>query len=122
MRNRRRISVKRTLQMASAQRYMCGCGKPGCWLEVTGGWHKEHGLALGLCGADELHNISLWNSVCHKPKTARDIKMMRKADRQRRFHKTGRGRARKGPAMKSRGFNKAFKRKLDGTVVPREGR
>ncbi|MGP1257088.1 MAG: hypothetical protein ACTS10_21920 [Kiloniellales bacterium] len=118
---RKHISKRTRLQMASDQRYQCGCGEPGCWLEVTGGWENEHGLALALGGTDTPENRSLWNRTCHRGKggkTSRDIKMIRKADRQRRYHETGRSRARKGPPMKSRPFREW--RRFDGSIVRRK--
>ena len=115
---RKHISRKARLQMASDQRYQCGCGTPGCWLSVDGGWEVDHVLALALGGADERANWSLQNRTCHRgknSKTSRDVNMIRKADRQRRYHETGRSRTRKGPPMKSRPFREW--RRFDGSIV-----
>ena len=115
---RKHISRKARLQMASDQRYQCRCGTPGCWLSVDGGWEVDHVLALALGGADERENWALLNRACHRgraSKTSRDVTMIRKADRQRRYHKTGRSRTRKGPPMRSRGFTGW--RRFDGSIV-----
>ena len=107
MTRRKHISKRARLQMASDQRYQCRCGTPGCWLSVDGGWEVDHVLALALGGADERENWALLNRACHRgraSKTSRDVTMIRKADRQRKYHETGRSRARKGPPMRSRGF------------------
>lgn len=121
MTRRKRISCKARLQMASEQHYQCRCGAPGCWLAVDGGWEVDHVVALALGGADERENWALLNRACHRgraSKTSRDVTMIRKADRQRKYHETGRSRARKGPPMKSRPFREW--RRFDGSIVRRK--
>lgn len=117
MTRRKRISRKGRLQMASDQRYRCGCGSPDCWLSVDGGWEVEHFIPLALGGSDEPENRSLWNRACHRLKTSVDLARIAKAKRQQRYHETGRSRARKGPPMRSRGFQGW--RRFDGSIVRR---
>lgn len=62
-------------------------------------WDHRHAHALD--GPHEVDNIRPVHYDCHKGKTKRDVKAIRKADRIARG-----GRKRKGPPMKSRPFSK----------------
>jgi hypothetical protein len=82
----------------------------------------DHVLALALGGADTVENICAMHRSCHRGhdgKTSRDIRMVRKADRQGKAHRGEK--KRKGRALQSRGFDKRFRKRMDGTVVRRDG-
>lgn len=78
-------------------------------------WDVEHPRALGLGGADDASNWLPAHKDCHAGKTAQDIRIMRKADRQMKAAagvKTSRN-----PLPGSK--RSKWKRKMDGTVVER---
>lgn len=78
-------------------------------------WDVEHITPKALGGTDDASNLKPAHKDCHKPKTASDIKSIRKADRS---------------AKKAAGIRKAsqwqtgrhsrLKRRMDGVVVDRE--
>ena len=73
-------------------------------------WDLEHGLAIALGGSDTDDNMFLAHTKrCHKEKTAVDIGMIRKADRQRARHL----------GAKPRRPQSKWKRRVDGSVVLR---
>ena len=84
---------------------------------ATSDLQLEHELPDGLGGPPTEENLRLLCVACHAPKTRRDVKVIAKADRQRKYHQTGRSRAPKGPPMKSRGFREW--RRFDGSIVRR---
>lgn len=60
-------------------------------------WIVEHPKARGLQGSDDIREMKPAHVDCHKPKTAEEIAIMRKADR---MGKSLRGiKRRKGPPM-----------------------
>lgn len=75
----------------------------------------DHELPLCLGGADTLDNLRAVTAEAHLRKTVGDVAMKAKADRQRKHHETGRGRARKGRPMQGRGFTGW--RRFNGEVV-----
>lgn len=54
----------------------------------------DHIIPLGLGGENTPDNWAALCPGCHKTKTRADVKRIAKAKRQRRFHETGRSRAR----------------------------
>ncbi len=113
----RRLTPSQKAQILERQAWTCGCGR-GCDLRGQA-VEYDHMIPLALGGADSLENIQALLYECHKAKTALDVRRIRKADRQRKHHETGRSRARKGAPMQSRGFDKRFSRRMDGSVVER---
>lgn len=94
--------------------YLCGMTiRPG------EDWDVEHVLPVGLGGDNSQENLRPAHASreCHKAKTKVDVNMMRKADRIKAKHF---GAARpKGSIAGSK--KSGWKRKLDGTVVRRNG-
>jgi 5-methylcytosine-specific restriction endonuclease McrA len=72
----------------------------------------EHLHALNLGGGNELTNRALWCLDCTKPKDVMDKARIAKSKRIR-------GETCNGPRqkIKSRGFAKGIRRKMDGTIV-----
>lgn len=89
----------------------------GCGIKLRfGEGHYDHKQADGLGGEPTVENCQLLCVPCHKVKTDEDVRIMRKADRQR---KVAEGRkARKGPPMPGSKASK-WKRRVDGTVERR---
>lgn len=82
-------------------------------------WDVEHVLAVALGGGNDSDNLRPVhaNAKCHKAKTKADIGMIRKADRIKAKH-FGAAKS-KGSIPGSKGSG--WKRKMDGTVVRRDG-
>lgn len=92
---------------------MCSnCGSS----EMIGDVHLDHHLALVDGGAHEVENLRPICIVCHKEKSAREHVANCKAKRLLKKHSnpTPQG------TMKSAGFNKAWTKKMDGTVIRRD--
>ena len=82
----------------------------------------DHDDSIGFGeGRDTPDNCAFMHGPCHKEKSRRDKARMDKADRAggRRGSQYAR-RKRKGSQIKSRGFDKRYRRKMDGTVERRE--
>lgn len=91
------------------------CERCGVKLSV-GAFHYDHVLADGLGGAPTLDNVAVLCRACHGEKTATaDIPQIAKADRQRSAY-LGKPPSR-SPLPGGRASK--WKRKVDGTVVPR---
>ena len=91
--------------------YLCGCK-----IQVGEKWQIEHPVAIGLGGSDKLEDLKLAHDACHKPKTATDTRMIRKADRQRAKHLNAKKpTSRPIPGSKASGW----KKRMDGTVERR---
>lgn len=84
-----------------------------CKSKITVGdaWEVDHILALALGGADAESNFAPAHKKCHQRKSAVDVGMIRKADRQRAAHIGA-----KGP---SRWPKSKWKKKVNGEVVLR---
>lgn len=96
------------------------CGLP----LMAGRIRYDHILPDALGGEPTLENCSVQCLDCDKPKTANDVRMIRKADRQKRAHIGAVTKA--GPKMQSRGFAKGPRRKpasdpLTKPLPPRRG-
>lgn len=91
-----------------------------CRVKIQPGqrWDLDHARPLELMGADEPSNWQVLCAPCHRTKTADDVSRIRKAQRSQARHL-----GTKAPSKTPLPFGKrsAFKRKLDGTVVRRDG-
>lgn len=80
---------------------------------------REHVHELALGGADDPRNCRYSASECHKSVT-NGTKATSAGSSKHRIAKANRlakgGRKRKGPKMRARGFDKRFRRRMDGTV------
>jgi 5-methylcytosine-specific restriction enzyme A len=92
----------------------CGCGKP-----LTGAIEYDHELALDLGGTNDLSNFRALMADCHREKSKADAKLIAKGRRIRRKAAGTFNVNRK--RLVSRGFQKSFRRKMDGSVVERTG-
>ena len=110
---RRRFPRRVYLGILRRQRLLCACG---CGVKLTRkeGYQFDHHTALALGGADGPGNLRAVRVPCHKKISAVDIRMIRKADRQRKA-KLG-VKKRRGRALQSRPFDKRLRRRMDGRV------
>jgi 5-methylcytosine-specific restriction endonuclease McrA len=117
---RRKLTPAQKAEIVEQQGGVCfACSEPLDDDPALGPTEYDHVIALALGGADEPDNICAMHQRCHRGhdgKTSQDIRMIRKADRQRRKHEEGRGRKRKGKPIKSAGFPKGLRKKLNGKV------
>ena len=93
----------------------CGCGQKLDFTKpraVT----DEHLRPLREGGSNELDNRSLWLTACTKPKTCKESKDRAKAARYEDGRTQADERKRNGSQIQSRGFDKRFRRKMNGTV------
>lgn len=78
---RKPLTAKQRAELALAQKGVCGCGCGGK-LDAREGIIDEHVLALGLMGANDLSNRSLWRKPCSDAKTySKDLPAIAKAKR-----------------------------------------
>ncbi|MCC6786762.1 MAG: HNH endonuclease [Hyphomonadaceae bacterium] len=81
----------------------------------------DHVIPLGLGGDNSPDNWAAVCPPCHTAKTRLDLKRMAKAKRQRRYHETGRSRAKSkfSPIIGAcaRGFDKTKRRHMNGVVT-----
>lgn len=118
---RRRPSAALRELILLMQEFRClGCARP---LEAV---EFDHVLPLGLGGDNGPENWAALCATCHRQKTVEDIKRIAKAERQRRYHETGKGRALRAGAfsvngfvLRSRGFDRAWRRHLNGSLTLR---
>ena len=87
-----------------------------CGITLHGGDHAyDHVLPVALGGKNELSNVQVLCDGCHVVKTSADIERIAKADRQGR--RSGRQKpGKQKQKIQGRGFDRRFKKKLDGTV------
>lgn len=109
---RRTIPASIKAAVAERQAGICDCG-----LVLLGTAELDHIVPLALGGDNDAANLRWRHRHCHKAKTARDIKMISKADRIRK-RLEGKQRAFK-KRIKSRGFDKRYRKRMDGTVEAR---
>jgi len=84
----------------------------------------DHTIPVALGGKNMTDNIKLLCRDCHYAKSKLDVKMIAKADRQgarsgqqkRRKEKT----VKRGPRIESRGFDRRYKKKMNGEVIRRD--
>ena len=81
---RKRFSRKERVRLFELRNGICHLceGK----IQVGQAWHIEHLIAWELTRDDSDDNLRLAHVKCHKPKTAEDVRAIRKADRQRAKH------------------------------------
>lgn len=82
---------------------------------MPGKFRYDHRLPDALGGEPTLENCVVQCIACDKPKTADDVRRIRKADRQRAAHIGAKVSARPMPGSRRSGW----KKKIDGSVVPR---
>ena len=117
MKTRRRKFHRRVyLAILREQKLICACG---CGVKLTRkeGYQFDHLTAFALFGPDAPDNLQALRVPCHKEKSASDIHMIRKADRQRKAWQGDK--KRRGRAMQSRGFDTRLRRRMDGRVEVR---
>lgn len=118
MTRRRKFPRRVYLGILRRQTLICACG---CGVKLTRkeGYQFDHYTAVALGGADTLENLRALRTPCHKRKSVVDIRMIRKADRQR---KAWQGvKKRRGRPMQGRPFDTRLRRRMDGTVEVRNG-
>lgn len=89
------------------------CQKCGEWLGDV--WHIDHRIPLAQGGA---HAPSNWDALCvscHRQKTKADVGQIAKTKRIIKRETEGK----KPSRLKSRGFSKTLRKKMDGTVERR---
>lgn len=109
---RKPLTKKQRAMLALRQNGLCGCGC-GVKLDHPGeGTIDEHLNPLGLTGTNDLENRALFRTPCARAKTD-DLDMPRivKAKRQGMEKGQAARRAKNGPQLQSRGFEKGPKRK-----------
>ncbi len=100
---------------------LCGCGckrrldftKPKL---VT----DEHLVPLFSQGANDLENRALWLTECSTAKTAKEAPARAKVRRIEGGKTQADKRAQRGPTIKGRGFDRTWKKRMDGTTVRRD--
>lgn len=111
---RRRWTQKRRLALFEAHKGLCHI----CGDKIDGTrerWDVEHKIPLAMGGDDDEGNCAPAHERCHKDKTKADRGQIAKADRVRAKHNGARQAKTTIPGSKK----SRWKRKLDGTVVPR---
>jgi 5-methylcytosine-specific restriction protein A len=112
---RRRLTPTQKAGIIARQVNCCGCG---CGGDLEGqAVEFDHMLPLALGGADTPENMQALLPDHHRIKTRDDVRRIRKADRQRRYHETGKSHQHRTRPIQSRGFDTTFKRKMNGEVV-----
>jgi len=76
--------------------------------------HIDHIVPLFLAGTEDDDNLAVICPECHKGKNKTEAKVRGKIRRLSGMNKT-----RKKKKIQSRGFDRRFKKKLDGSVVKR---
>lgn len=110
-----RREFSRKVRAAAFLRANGCCESCGAKLKVGEG-EVDHILPDALGGEPTLENAQVLCRVCHKPKTAEDVRRIRKADRQRdKLSGAYKPRSRPIPGSKASGW----RRRMDGTVERR---
>ena len=115
-----RKAIPRALVREVMARSEGRCEALGCSLV---GADLDHTIPVALGGKNEASNIKLLCREHHDAKTKLDVKMIAKADRQ--GQRSGQQKRRKekavtrSPKIQSPGFNKKYRKKMNGEVVPR---
>lgn len=106
-------------------RYDGRCAKCA-WKVTPGGYHIDHITPISALGKHELENWQLLCIECHTGKTKRDNFEAKKSARirgekgQRARRERRGGSSIKGRSeIKSAGFNKTLRKRMDGSVVKR---
>ena len=109
--DRKPLTKKQRAELALSQNGLCGCGCGGKLDHPGEGTIDEHLNPLGLQGTNDLVNRSLWRKPCAAEKTKDDVRRIAKAKRQAQESGQRARRAKNGPQIQSRGFDKGPKRK-----------
>lgn len=110
---RGRLTKRETAALMLSQDGKCACG---CGRKLArGNYIAEHVIPLALGGASKPD--ALYHKYCAGQKTKNDVKNSAKVRRLR--GETGRRSGRKVAKISSKGFDKRFRRKMDGTVEER---
>lgn len=80
----------------------------------------DHEIPLACGGSNELKNRQLLCPPCHKVKTRKDKEDIARIARRKGATGQYARRQRNGPQIKSRGFDKTLRKKMDGTVEKRK--
>jgi len=80
----------------------------------------EHLHPLADGGTNETDNRAFYCKPCAKPKTAKEARDRGKSKRIAEGRTQADRRAQRGPQIKSRGFDRTLKRRMDGTVTRRD--
>ena len=119
---RRRFHRRVYLGILRSQKLICACG---CGVKMTTkeGYQFDHPVAIALFGPDTAEDIRALRTPCHKEKSALDIRMIRKADRQRKaWLGTEKRRGRQIPSRPlgpGRGFDTRLRKRMSGRVEVR---
>ncbi len=106
------MTPKRRLELLLA--YDGKCAR--CKLKISGmGWVANHIAPLALGGLDELGNLEPLHKDCDREVTPNDLRRIAKAKRQARMMDPS-----EPGTIKSRGFDRSRRRKMNGTVEMRE--
>lgn len=110
---RKPLTAKQRAELALAQQGLCGCGCGGKLDHVREGTVDEHVIALGLMGANDLANRSLWRKPCSDAKTyGKDLPAIAKA---KRIEAREEGTRRPRKPISGKGFG-SVSRGFDGRV------
>lgn len=109
---RRRLTPRQRSTILAAHGGLCAlCGRPvGCRYDL------DHHVPLGLLGPDTMEALRPVHVPCHRMKTAGDVAAIAKAKRMGRKH---RGEIKPKRTIRSAGFPKHLRRKMNGTVERR---
>lgn len=105
---RRPATRQRREAVQAAQGRFCACGCGQWWVEL------DHRIPLALGGKDDASNWQGLAIDCHATKTRKD-----KADIARAKRRAGETCTKRGRPIRSRGFDKRLRKKLNGTVEVR---
>lgn len=104
------LSIQVAVLLRHARCYFCGAK-----LRETG--HEwDHSIPLAIGGKHEAANIYCLCPDCHANKTRADVAVIAKSKRQGGEKGQYARRKKNGPQLKSRGFDKSVKRKMNGKI------
>lgn len=86
---------------------------------LAGRTEFDHIIPVELGGSNDADNLQALTAAAHRRKTDADIARIAKANRQGLRKGQQARRAKNGPQLKSRGFDRTYSKKFDGTVVKR---
>lgn len=107
---RKAMTPKRRLGVFNAADGRC----QSCQTKLQPGWAVDHIVPVWMGGADEASNWQALCVPCHALKTSGDQSAIAKV---KRIHARQDGTRRERSAIPSRGFDKRFRKRMDGTVV-----
>lgn len=113
---RKPLTKKQRAELAVRQEGLCGCGCGKKLNHLTEGTIDEHVLPLWCGGTNDLDNRQLWRKPCAAKKTAQEAK---ERGHIKRIIKKSDPATRKPPRLKSRGFDRTLRKKMNGSVERR---